>query len=125
MTDRPGMWWKPAMRLVFALATAFALIMAVLPHPPQLPGDPNDKLLHAVTFFTLTVLAAMAWPRAGRFWLLFWLSAFGALIEVVQATGLVHRDSSGLDWLADVLAVLLGLAAVGLVRRTLKCTGPK
>ena len=40
--------------------------MAVLPHPPQLPGEPTDKIQHVLAFTVLTALACAAWPAATR-----------------------------------------------------------
>ena len=40
------------------------------------------------------------------------LSAFGAIIEVLQAIPALNRDSDPVDWLADTIAAALVLAAV-------------
>jgi VanZ family protein len=53
------------------------------------------------------------------------LSAFGALIEIVQAVPALHRDSSALDWLADTGAVLVVLIVVALNRRRERRIGAK
>ena len=54
----------PVRRLLFWAAAIFALVMAVLPHPPELPGDPSDKLQHVAAFATLGLLGAWG-PCAG------------------------------------------------------------
>jgi len=99
-------------RAIFWAATAFAFVMAVLPHPPQVPGAPNDKVQHIVAFATLSVLGAFAYPRTALVKLLAGLSLFGAFIEVVQAIPALHRDSDVLDWLADTAAVTVVLLLV-------------
>ena len=86
--------------------------MAVLPHPPPVPGNPNDKVQHIVAFATLSLLGAFAYPRTPLFALLMRLSLFGAFIEVVQAIPVLHRDSDILDWLADTAAVAVVLLLV-------------
>jgi hypothetical protein len=43
------------------------------------------------------------------------LSAFGAAIELVQGTQIVHRDMDFWDWVADTLAVGAALAPMLLV----------
>ena len=101
-----------SVRLVFWAAAALAFVMAVLPQPPQLPGDPNDKIQHIAAFLTLAVLAGLAYPRTSALRLLAGLSLFGALIEVVQAIPSLHRDSDPVDWIADTLAAALALAFV-------------
>ncbi|WP_077512360.1 hypothetical protein [Sphingomonas sp. LM7] len=108
------------LRLAFWAALAFAFVMAVLPHPPQLPGEPTDKIQHVLAFTVLTALACAAWPAASRLRLLLALSGFGALIELVQAIPALHRSADWRDWLADtgaILAVLAIAAAIHRVRR--------
>lgn len=101
-----------AARSLFWLATCFAFVMAVVPHPPELPGEPNDKVQHIIAFATLALLGSFAYPRTALIRLLVGLSLFGALIEVVQAIPMLHRDSDLLDWLADTIAVLVVLLVV-------------
>jgi VanZ family protein len=100
------------MRATFWAATCFAFVMAVLPHPPQVPGEPNDKVEHIIAFATLAALGSLAYPRAALVKLLAGLSLFGALIEVVQAIPALQRDSDVKDWLADTAAVAVVLALV-------------
>jgi len=86
--------------------------MAVVPHPPEVPGEPNDKVQHIVAFATLALLGSFAYPATTLVQLLLRLSLFGALIEVVQAIPALHRDSDVLDWLADTAAVIVVLLLV-------------
>jgi VanZ family protein len=99
-------------RALFWAAACFAFVMAVLPHPPQVPGEPNDKVQHIVAFATLSLLGSFAYPRTALLRLLAGLSLFGAFIEVVQAIPMLHRDSDVLDWLADTVAVVVVLLIV-------------
>ena len=101
-----------AARSLFWLATCFAFVMAIVPHPPELPGEPNDKVQHIIAFATLALLGSFAYPRTALIRLLAGLSLFGALIEVVQAIPVLHRDSDLIDWLADTTAVLVVLLIV-------------
>lgn len=102
---------------VLWLAVAFTFVMATLPHPPQLPGAPTDKIQHIVAFFVLTILAVLAYPRAPRWRVLLCLAGFGGAIELVQAIPPLHRSSDWRDWLADIGAVVVALALAALVRR--------
>jgi len=104
-------------RLLFWAAATFAFVMAVIPHPPQLPGAPSDKVQHIAAFVTLALLGAWAYRGTTALSLLVRLSLFGALIELVQAIPALHRDSDVLDWLADTVAAGLVLLAVGWWRR--------
>ena len=106
-----------AARVIFWTAAAFAFVMAVLPHPPEVPGNPNDKVQHIAAFATLSLLGSFAYPRTPLVSLLMRLSLFGAFIEVVQAIPVLHRDSDILDWLADTAAVAVVLMLVHWWRR--------
>ncbi|MFL6763848.1 MAG: hypothetical protein ACJ8FO_01475 [Sphingomicrobium sp.] len=97
---------------IFWTAACFAFVMAVLPHPPEIPGEPNDKVQHIVAFATLAALGSFAYPRIALLRLLAGLSLFGALIEVVQAIPALHRDSDIRDWIADTVAVAVVLLIV-------------
>jgi VanZ family protein len=105
------------LRLAFWAALCFAFVMAVLPHPPRVPGDPSDKIQHILAFTVLTGLAGASFRSTALLPIAIRLSAFGALIEIVQAVPALHRDSSALDWLADTGAILVVLLIVALARR--------
>jgi VanZ family protein len=111
--------WRasPTARTVFWAAACFAFVMAVVPHPPEVPGEPNDKVQHIIAFATLALLGSFAYPATALAQLLLRLSLFGALIEVVQAIPALHRDSDILDWLADTAAVIVVLVLVRLGRK--------
>jgi hypothetical protein len=102
------------LRILFWAACAFAFVMAVVPHPPILPGHPSDKLQHIAAFVVLAVLGRLAYPETKKRKLLLGLMAFGALIEIVQAIPPLHRDADPLDWLADTGAALTVFVIVAL-----------
>ncbi len=104
-------------RLLFWAAVTFAFVMAVLPHPPELPGAPSDKVQHVAAFATLGLLAAWAYMRSPMLRLLAGLSLFGALIEIVQTIPILHRDGDVIDWVADTVACGLVLAGAAWLRR--------
>lgn len=101
---------------LFWAAACFALVMALLPRPPQLPGAPSDKTQHILAFCVLTALAVGAYPKARLPVLCAALSTFGALIELLQAIPQLHRDASVADWAADTLAVLFVAGLIALLR---------
>jgi VanZ family protein len=103
-------------RTIFWATVAFSFVMAILPQPPEIPGEPNDKLQHMAAFATLALFGAFAYPRLSLLRLLAGLSMFGAFIELVQAIPALHRDSELLDWVADTLAVVVVLLLVFLWR---------
>lgn len=91
-------------RAIFWAAACFAFVMAVIPHPPEVPGQPNDKLQHIAAFAALALLGNFAYPKSSGLKLLAGLSLFGAVIEIVQAIPELRRDSDILDWVADTAA---------------------
>ena len=97
------------LRLAFWAAALVALVMALLPHPPQLPGEPSDKVQHIAAFLTLGALGSFAYPDTNPFRLGVGLSLFGAAIEVLQLIPSLHRDGDPLDWMADSAAVALSI----------------
>lgn len=101
-----------AARIALFLAASFAFVMAALPHPPPLPGQPSDKVMHMLTFATLGALAAYGFRLQTFATLFLGLTGFGALIELVQAIPMLHRDSELMDLIADMVAALAALLAV-------------
>lgn len=95
---------RPAFSIVFWGAAVVAFGVAIMPHPPEMPGAPNDKVQHILAFLLLTTLAVLAYPRASLVRIVVALSLFGALIEIVQAVPALNRDSDVLDWVADTAA---------------------
>ena len=103
------------LRWTFFVAAAFALVMALLPKPPQMPGEPGDKLQHMIAFATLGAIAAAAWRDRSVAVLFAMLAAFGGSIEVLQMIPALHRDAELLDWIADMTAALVSISIVRLV----------
>jgi VanZ family protein len=96
-----------ALRLAFWVSMAIALVMALLPHPPQLPGEPSDKIQHIAGFLVLGTLVSFAYPKTNQLYLAAGLSLFGAAIEILQLIPALHRDGDLLDWIADTAAAAL------------------
>lgn len=94
--------------------------MACLPQPPQLPGQPSDKLQHIVAFVVLTLLSGAAYPAVRPAITFAILAAFGALIEIVQSIPALHRDASVVDWIVDCLAVAATLGILMIANRLIR-----
>ncbi len=99
------------LRRAFFVCAAFAFVMALIP-PPDIPGEPGDKIQHMMAFATLGGLAAVGWRERRLVVLFAWLAAFGAAIELFQAIPALHRDAELLDWLADMAAAAMALGVV-------------
>ena len=96
------------LRPLFWLLLAFALVMAVLPKPPSLPIDQfGDKFAHMLAFASLAGVANLGWRHIPAWRIGLQLSAFGALIEVLQMIPSLHRDADVRDWIADSVAILV------------------
>lgn len=89
---------------LFWAAVAFTFVCAVAPVDPLHMAD-RDKVEHVLAFFTLTVLAVIAYPRRALAVTGMKLLAFGAFIEVVQALPIVGREGDLADLLADAAAI--------------------
>lgn len=97
-------------QIAFFAALIFTFISAVIPPRHALQLVPWDKAEHFIAFYTLTGLAVAAFPRRQLWITAALLSAFGALIEIVQGLAIVHRDRDFWDWVADTIAIIAALA---------------
>jgi hypothetical protein len=100
-------------RILFWCALVGATTLAIMPQPPHLPTDGfGDKFNHILAFTVMAGLAWLGWPGASRLRIVGGLSLLGALIEVVQAIPMLHRDCDVRDWLADTAAILVVTGAM-------------
>ena len=102
-------------QVAFFAAILFTFYSAVIPPTQAIRLVPWDKAEHFIAFYVLTGLAAAAFPGRSLWLIAASLSAFGAVIEVVQGTPIVHRDMDIWEWVADTLAVGAALAPMLLV----------
>lgn len=109
--------WRLLLTVAFSVAT-----WGFLKDVSGIPSSwmPNDKVMHCLIFFTLTTL----WQ--GSFAMRWWypvvvMALYGALIEVLQGMTPV-RSADPLDWLADMLGVVMALLLWPKLRRKLQAT---
>lgn len=103
---RLGSWmWRAAL----ASGVSLCVIVALLPHPPQVPGNPSDTLLHAGAFVSLALLSRVAFPKSSAALIVLLLAALGLAIECAQAMPGVGRDASFEDWAVDIAASAIGV----------------
>ena len=105
---------RRSLMVLFWLALAFAVVMAVLPKPPHTPLYRfGDKVAHIIAFATLAGLGTLAYGSALRWRVAERLCFLGAAIEVVQSMPAIHRDCDVRDWIADMVAVVVATLAAG------------
>lgn len=110
-----------AARVAFILAAIFAVVMALLPRPPDITDLP-DSMNHMLAFATLGLLAGVGFGSRSVVWLFVLLTLLGGAIEVAQAIPVLNRDSQWSDLMADMAAALpaliVGRLAIAWLRRT-------
>jgi hypothetical protein len=97
-------------QIVFWAATVFTFICAILPSQHVIHIFKWDKAEHFLAFYVLTGLAVAAFPRGNLFIIAAALSAFGAVIELVQGLSWVGRDRDLQDWMTDTIAIGMAMA---------------
>lgn len=100
------------MQAVFWSAAVFALACAVMPGQDEPQIVSWDKGQHFLAFYTLTLLAVLAFPRVRPLALAAALSGFGAVIELLQGIPFVHRDMDFWDWVADSVAIFAAVVPI-------------
>ncbi|MES2182163.1 MAG: VanZ family protein [Pseudomonadota bacterium] len=100
---------KPVMPVIFGCCIIFTTIMALIP-VTDIPSVFNfwDKAQHSLAFITLTLTGSMAYPSKTKIVYL-GLVIYGAGIEVVQYYCTTTRVGDVFDWLADCIAIALGI----------------
>lgn len=95
----------PLMRAGLVMALVAITVLAVMPGQEVPVTTTWDKLDHWFAFFTLSLLADHAFPRA-PFWrrTALWLLAYGVGIEVAQWFT-PDRDAEFMDVVADAISI--------------------
>lgn len=96
------------LQMLFWGGIAAVLYFTLRPPGQVVPGW--DKLQHMMSFGTLMLLAAIAYPRARLSGLTATLMGLGAAIELIQPV--VGRSDDIRDWLADAAGILVALLLV-------------
>ena len=110
-------------------ATSFLVVVLFLCTHLRLPFDMpnpfslshNDKIFHTIAYMTLALSSLISWELTSG-WLqpqhffLMWLVgiAYGAFDEITQLP--VGRTPDGMDWLCDIVGLVVGLAIFRVAR---------
>ncbi|MBF0235215.1 MAG: VanZ family protein [Desulfamplus sp.] len=68
-----------------------------------------DKAQHTISFIILALIGCLAYPKKWRT-LCIGLIAYGAAIEIMQATLTTTRFGDVADWIADGIGVVIGIS---------------
>jgi hypothetical protein len=100
-----------AARTLFWGAITFTVVVATLPHPPQVI-EASDKVQHALAFLVRTALYKLAYRGFGVWPRLLGMAFLGGAIEIAQMIPQLHRHAEWMDWTADVAAAFVASVAV-------------
>ena len=104
-----GNRWRRLSGVLFIAALIMAFAIAIEPAPKLVQVvTAQDKVLHALVFFAITLLGLFAWPRQ-TLRLTAVMLAYGVAMEVAQSF-VPERMADPWDWLADAIGV--GCAAL-------------
>jgi len=91
--------------------------------PPGLMAS-SDKIVHFVVYMMLTISFLVSWELSAGIlrpahYFLVWLfgTIYGAFDEITQIP--VGRQCDGMDWLADIVGIVVGLTLFRLTRSLL------
>jgi VanZ family protein len=96
--------WSWLFKIAFYMTIFMGCYMAFTPVEGGIQTKFNDKVLHAVGFFVMAIMAQLAHPKTRFMILSIGLACFGFAIELIQAY-LPYRSFSMWDWSADVLGI--------------------
>jgi len=104
-------------RILFYSLLAIIFYCFLMPVDPRGVAYFNDKVIHALVFMTLILLAHITHPRANLLKLSALLACYGICTEVAQGFT-AERHLSVADWLADLAGILAGALCLRALRIT-------
>ncbi|WP_128330844.1 VanZ family protein [Apibacter sp. HY039] len=112
--------YQPKIKIVFLIY--FFVLAWLLLRPSGNGGlfsefSYNDKLVHAVTFFLLTLLACLSFPKIHSLIFLFIFTVYGIIIEFLQEYMNMGRSFEYSDMFADFVGCLLALIPIYIIKR--------
>lgn len=105
--------------LFWASVVISAVLLLIELTPTKVSPTHTDKIIHALIFLSLSTLGYLAFPKHRTF-VIVGLVFYGALSEILQYLLTVTRSASLLDWLADLVGILLCLSVFQLLKQHAK-----
>ena len=107
---RAGSRWRQLSGVFFITTLIIAFVIAIEPAPELVQVvAAQDKVLHALVFFAITLLGLFAWPRRA-FRLTAVMLVYGVAMEIAQSF-VPERMADPWDWLADAIGVACAVLA--------------
>ena len=107
---------RRVLRTAFYIASGLVFALSLVPSAALPPTTIGDKAEHVIAYAVLGLLGGASAER-GVVRIILWLTAFGAVIELLQAFS-PGRSPDVFDALADVAGACIGVAAATILRRT-------
>jgi VanZ family protein len=104
------------LRTAFYIASGLVFALSLVPSAALPPTTIGDKAEHVIAYAVLGLLGGASAER-GVVRIILWLTAFGAVIELLQAFS-PGRSPDVFDALADVAGACIGVASATILRRT-------
>ena len=103
--------------LLWVLLTivTYLLLIEIKPTPQTWP---KDKFQHVIFFVLLTYFGRNAYPKYGLYVGL-GLATYGGLMELLQTAFTHTRTGNIVDWLADLVGILLGVYGLNMQNKKL------
>ena len=101
--------------IYLTIALALTILIGMLAPISEVTIAPagTDKIIHVVAFAALVFPLALT-KRIGLFPLFMLASLFGGIIEIIQPS--FGRNADIIDWLADSVGVICGMAVRNIIR---------
>ena len=101
---------KRTMPIVFGLAIVVTTVMLLIPsYAVRKAFDFYDKAQHCLVFTALTVMGMVAFPLRLKAVCL-GICVYGGVMEVLQSLLTKTRHGDVVDWVADVIGIVLGFS---------------
>ena len=105
------------LRATFYVASVLVFALSLMPSAALPPTTIGDKAEHIIAYALLALLGGASTER-GIVHMIIGLTAFGTVIELLQAFS-PGRSPDVLDALADFVGASIGVAAAMILRRTI------
>ena len=112
----PSRFPRPLRLALFGLAVLILLVLCIVPSRDLPDPGTGDRFEHTTAWFVLTVTGYILAPNR-RIAIPAFALAYGAVIEVLQASAGTGRNGDPADFMADIVGVALAVVVFVIARR--------